>query len=463
MNLKELQSLLAKGETPNVEFSVSVDADSVAKTICAFLNSTGGGRLFLGVDDGGQIVGIPNAIAVAAALPSDLASRISPRSVWTIDQISTGDQDVIVVEVPTGQDKPYVVRGAIYLRRKTQTVAANRNEITALIRRRTEASYRWERQPALGADRLDLDDELVRQTMQRARESQRWSGTENDVDRFLNDLGLSQDGKITNACFLLYGKIPTRLLPQARVRVLVLPGGKTADRYSVDRVFESCLLRTAKELPEGLNLYIGGVESRFPADNWVRSDKSLYPASALREGVMNALIHRDYASDAAITISIDPMSLKISNPGSLPDELKLSDLKKDHPSVPRNPDIAHVCFLHGLIEKVGRGTQRIVMDCKEAKLPAPKWHTTPFETTLTLFTPGEGSSGSAETLNERQKRILSVLQERGQLTSTEIAAAIGAGVTERTIRTDLQTLHDRGILTRKGKGRATVLTVTNPK
>ena len=458
MNLKELQSILSKGETPTVEFSLTVDADSIAKTVCAFLNGVGG-RLFLGVDDKGQIVGIPNATGMATALPADLSSTISPQSVWTIDQISAEDHDLLVLEVPAGQDKPYVVKGAIYLRRRAQTVAANRNEITALIRRRTESSHRWERQPALGADRLDLDDELVRQTMQRARESQRWNGTENDVDGFLNDLGLTQDGKVTNACFLLYGKNPTRILPQARVRVLVIPGGKTADHYSVDRVFESCLLRTAKELPEGLNLYIGGVASRFSADNWVRSDKSLYPASALREGVMNALIHRDYSSNAAITISIDRGSLKISNPGSLPDALKVSDLKRDHPSLPRNPDIAHVCFLHGLIEKVGRGTQRIVMDCKEAKLPAPKWHTTEFETTLSLFSPDGESSRSTEELNERQQRILSLLQERGRLTSTEVATAIGAGVTERTIRTDLQTLHDRGLLTRKGKGRATVLMV----
>jgi ATP-dependent DNA helicase RecG len=194
----------------------------------------------------------------------------------------------------------------------------------------------------------------------------------------------------------------------------------------------------------------------------MRSDKSLYPPSALREGVMNALIHRDYSSNAAITISIDRGSLKISNPGSLPDALKVSDLRRDHPSVPRNPDIAHVCFLHGLIEKVGRGTQRIVMDCQEAKLPAPKWHTTAFETTLTLFSPNGESSRSTEELNDRQQRILSLLQQRGQLTSTEVATAIGAGVTERTIRNDLQTLHDQGLLRRKGKGRATVLVAVKP-
>ena len=122
MNLKELQSILSKGETPTVEFSLTVDADSIAKTVCAFLNGVGG-RLFLGVDDKGQIVGIPNATGMATALPADLSSTISPQSVWTIDQISAEDHDLLVLEVPAGQDKPYVVKGAIYLRRRAQTVA----------------------------------------------------------------------------------------------------------------------------------------------------------------------------------------------------------------------------------------------------------------------------------------------------------------------------------------------------
>jgi len=456
MTHNELVSILAKGETATVEFSSIANIESAAKSVCAFLN-TSGGRLFLGVDDKGRILGIQNAMELVPSLHSELSSRISPRSAWTIDPISSPSGDVLLVEVPSGQDKPYVAMGAIYLRRRKHTVAANRDEISDLIQKRTESSHRWERQLALGADRLDLDDELVRETMAKATEAQRWKGIRDDIDGFLNDLGLAEEGKITNACLLLYGNTPSRVLPQARVRLLVLPGGKTADRYAVDRLFEASLLRIAKELPEALNLYIGGVESRFTAQDWVRSDKPLYPAAALREGLMNALIHRDYDSNAAITISIDPVSLKISNPGSLPDQLKPADLKRDHLSIPRNPDVAHVCFLHGLIEKIGRGTQRILTDCQELDLPQPKWQTSKHETNLTFFTRRGPDARSSEELNDRQKKILALLEQRGQLSSTEIVAALGAGVTDRTIRTDLQTLQDQGLLRRKGKGRATVL------
>ena len=456
MTPNELASILSKGETPTVEFLSTADIQLVAKTVCAFLNNNGG-RLFLGVNDKGRSVGIPNAMEVLPSLRSQLSSTISPKSAWTIDPVSSPDGDLLLVEVPAGQDKPYVAMGAIYLRRGEHTVAANRDDISALIQKRTESSHRWERQPALGADRFDLDEALIRETMSKAINSQRWKGAEDDIDRFLNDHGLTEDGKITNACLLLYGNTPTRVLPQARVRLLVLPGGKTADHYAVDRLFDACLIRNAKEIPEALNLYIGGVESRFRPEDWVRSDKPLYPSSALREGVMNAMIHRDYTSNAGITVSIDPDSLKISNPGSLPDQLKPADLKRDHLSIPRNPDVAHVCFLHGLIEKVGRGTQRILADCKASELPPPKWQTSKHETTLTLLTRGVSDVSSLEELNGRQQKILTLLRERGQATSSEVAAALGAAVTDRTIRTDLQTLQDRGLLRRKGKGRATVL------
>src|SRR5262249_1727329 len=152
---------------------------------------------------------------------------------------------------------------------------------------------RWERQIGVGADRGDLDNQLVLQTIRLASEAQRWQGSPDDIDGFLHSLGLWEHGSITNAALLLYGKQPARVLSQARVRVTAMPEGKTGDRYSVDRLFEDCLLRTVQQIQEMLAVQLGGVETRF-SGGWQRSENTLYPATALREGVMNALIHRDY-------------------------------------------------------------------------------------------------------------------------------------------------------------------------
>jgi ATP-dependent DNA helicase RecG len=286
-----------------------------------------------------------------------------------------------------------------------------------------------------------------------AVKSQRWQGSPNDIEGFLHALGLVSFGGVTNAALLLFGKQPSRLLPQARVRLLVLPEGKTGNQYSLDKTFDACVLQIAEQIPAALEAHAGGVASRFSEKNWQREDRSLYPITALREGVMNALVHRDYDANGSITISLLPEELQISNPGPLPNGLTPADLKRDHPSVPRNPDIAHVFFLRGLIEKIGRGTQRILEDCRKVGLRDPRWQSSGLETKLTFFAPATISR--AEDLNERQQQILNLLREKKQLRAGDVAVQLGGGVTDRTVRNDLQLLVDRGWLVRRGRGRST--------
>jgi ATP-dependent DNA helicase RecG len=301
-----------------------------------------------------------------------------------------------------------------------------------------------------------LDKQLIRETAKLAVKSQRWQGSPDDMSSFLHAFGLTENESVTNAGLVLFGKQPARILPQARVRLLVLPEGKTANHYSLDRTFEGSLLRIAEEIPQSLSSYTGGVTSVFSAEKWQREDRALYPMSALREGVMNALVHRDYSLSGTITISVQPESIEITSPGGLPNELKPADLKRNHLSVPRNPDIAHICFLYGLIEKIGRGTQRIVEDCRRSRLRDPKWQSSALATSLTFFAPSGGMQNlRKEDLNERQLQIMSALEEHEYIRAGDINRLFGGEVTDRTIRTDLQVLMEDGWLVRRGRGRST--------
>jgi ATP-dependent DNA helicase RecG len=453
MNKKDFQNIIAKGETEHIEFrSGGTQPEFIARAVCAFLNRHGG-RLFLGVGDQGQIVGVSDADSMAKRIDSQLPKMISPPALWTVEKMNVDGLNVIIIEVPEGLDKPYVTGGAIYFRRGTQVVPATRNEISELINKQIDESQRWERQIVVGAEREDLDDKLIKETATMAVKSERWQGSSEDIEGFLHALGLSAHGGVTNAALLLFGKQPSRLLPQARVRLLVMPEGKTGNRYSVDKTFDACLLRIAEQIPDALASHAGGVLSRFSQENWQREDHPLYPKTALREGVMNALVHRDYSLSGSVAISIYPDSLQITNPGSLAGGLTPADLKRDHPSVPRNPDIAHIFFLRGLIEKIGRGTQRIVEDCRTAGLHDPKWQSSELETRLTFFSPA--TSSRVEDLNERQQQILDLLREKKRLRTGDVAVQLAGGVTDRTVRNDLQTLVDGGWLIRRGRGRST--------
>jgi ATP-dependent DNA helicase RecG len=457
MKTADFLKLVAAGEGEGVEFELgNAASESVAKVVCAFLNHRGG-KVILGVDDNGRLVGVRDAKRVALQLQARLGSSITPSALWTVEGLEADGKEFIIVEVPEGMDKPYVANGAIYFSRSgKRVVPATRDEISRLIRQRYDASLRWERQIVVGASLDDLETPLIKETAQMALDAERWRGRPEDAAAFLHSLGLVENGGITNAALVLFGFEPTRWFPQARVQLLVLPNGKTADRHAVNRVFEKNLLRIAQQIPEALALYVGGVEAAFPNNNWQREERLLYPATALREGIMNALIHRDYSRNGAITVAVQPTGLKISNPGGLPGELKPSDLKRDHASVPRNPDIAHVCYLRKLIEKIGRGTQRIIEDCRAAKIKEPKWVSSLVETSLsfsasTVFP----KSSELEALSDRQRRILDMLKSKGSLKALGIAKLLGGAVTDRTIRNYLLALVERGWITKRGQGPST--------
>src|SRR5690606_26151867 len=142
-----------------------------------------------------------------------------------------------------------------------------------------------------------------------ASDAGRWSGDVSDPEAFLANHGLLESGRITNAAVVLFGKSPTRFLPQTRVRIVEMPEGKTGDEYDFDQMFDSCILRLVDEIEPVITARIGGVSSRFVDDSWERKDRILYPPKAIREAILNAIIHRDYRMSGSILISILPSVL----------------------------------------------------------------------------------------------------------------------------------------------------------
>ncbi len=124
--------------------------------------------------------------------------------------------------------------------------------------------------------------------------------------------------------------------------------------------------------------------------------------AALREGVMNALVHREYGLvSSALPIIIYNDKLEITNSGKSP--FKQSELKKNHLSMPYNPDIAHIVFLRGYIEKIGRGTLKILDTCKQAGIKSQVWEIGKQTVKLTFFSDvklGGAIEGATKGANE---------------------------------------------------------------
>ena len=326
--------------------------------------------MILGVDDNKNIVGIKNAEQFAVEIQNYLVSNIVPIAPISVLPISYKKKELILISVWEGAKKPYSFKQVIYNRVGSNTIVAKNTEILNLIENRKKADFNWERMPVLGAELEELDSYEIQRTIElvKKRDSQRTFINEED---FLIQQGLLVNGNITNACIVLFGKKPTRFIPQSKIRLTVYPDRNATNTFLEDRFFEGNIFSNITSVFTYLDaLYAKTIK----IEGLHRTEKKNYPEIALREGILNAIVHRDYNSaNGFLHISIFSDRTEISNYGSLPDGITVADLKKEHPSILRNPDIANICFVRQYIEMVGSGIIRILSECKKNGFKTPKW------------------------------------------------------------------------------------------
>jgi ATP-dependent DNA helicase RecG len=220
---------------------------------------------------------------------------------------------------------------------------------------------------------------------------------------------------------------------------------------------EGPAIRTLKDLVVMIQQRTG-FSGRFEKEKLERQDRPAYALFALREGLVNAIVHRDYTSVGGyVQIEVFPDRLTIRNPGQLPEGWTIDDLEKKHESHPANPDIARVFYLRGLMEQLGMGTQKLITACKELGARAPVWSTERGTVSLTLF--AAPTSKAVEQLTNRQERFLGTTKAGDEFKVMDYVDAVK--VSERQARRDLTDLENLGLVKRHGKGPATSYRRTN--
>jgi ATP-dependent DNA helicase RecG len=408
-----IKDILSKDESEQLEFKATVNADSIAMAVCGFLNGSGG-QLLVGVNDDRSIKGIDKAADQAISLEKYLVNAIVPPAPIMVIVEDYADYQLLLIEVSSGSRQPYIYKGSIYYRRGGRNVKASSDEISALIHQRQKDELHWERQSSPGAEIADLDkDEIKESIADLAKTGRGYVFADFEIVRYLIAQNLFQNENVTNAAIVLYGRSPAKFLPQCRVRISVFRN-KTADEFLHTIIFEDNLFLVFDQVTSFFDVNIS-TQSRFNEKEWKREDRT-FPRFALREALLNALVHRDYSNlSGSVAINFYEDRLEIVNYGMLPSELKVSDLKVNHFSLPRNPDIAQVCFLRGLIEKLGRGTIKILEDCKSKGLPMPSWSSTGGVTTVvfpgvTVVGRGDGLSDGR---NEGIKNLITQALDKG--------------------------------------------------
>jgi len=463
MNPEELKEVLSLGETRSVEFKAHCqNANIIGQVVCSFLN-TEGGYVVCGVDDMGNPIGIDAPENAAINLEQALRDTISPRSLISVQVQTVEGEALLVVEVPAGKDLPYAFRDVIYIREGQRIRKADIETIRDMVLRKQVEPERWERRFSSANLEHDIDLSEIQSTVTAVRQARRtyFRNDKNPV-MVLEDLSVAKYGRLTNGGDVLFGKNPALRSPQIRVRAVRFSQDEDSDTYHDMKSFEGPLVSVLEQVFDFIIRNTPTV-SRFLKDKLQRQDEALYPADAIREGLVNAFAHRDYADfSGGIAVHIYPTRLEIWNSGSLPDGVTPETLSSGHLSVLRNPDIAHVLYLRGLMEKLGRGSVLILRSCKEQGLPDPKWISGENRgVTLTFFATEVTTEVTTEvmrTLNALKGEMARrELQERLGLKNDEhfrkayLLPALEAGCIEMTIPDKPQSRMQKYRMTQKGQ------------
>lgn len=459
-----IEQLLLQPESKTLEFKQDLSSlVPILKTIVAFAN-TAGGTLVIGLSSKGELKGVDNILREEERLANAIADNILPLIVPEIEMTTYQEKSLLIVKVAYW-------KGPFYLRKEGQelgtyvrvgsTSRPTSPEVLRELKRSSVApSFDQEILHHLTIESLDFT------------KIEHYFGLVGKVVSHdnLRSMGvLASDG---NGCvpsvggLILFGKpaIRQQVLPDARVRCARFLGRDKAnilDQLEVDGTIVDAVEAVAKFISRNSRL-----TSVF--DSWQRTDIPEFPPKAVREVLINALVHCDYSiMGSHIQIAIFDDRLEIQSPGMLPFGFTLEDLKSGVSHV-RNRVIVRVFHELKFMEQWGSGYKRVVEDCHAGNYPyeLPKWEELGTVVRVT-FTPHKKAEmmfheemakyhvPALRDLLPRQLAVLEAFREDYFVSFRELSKRLPQ-IPSRTLHHDLAHLRDNGWVSSKGKGRALV-------
>jgi len=428
-------------ESLKIEFKREY-TEEVKKTVIAFAN-TDGGEIRIGVDDDGTVVGVADVDSVMLKVTNSVRDSIKPDvTMFLLCELREVDgKSIVVVDVQRGTARPYYLAGkgvrpeGVFVRQGASTIPATESAILKMIRETSGDSYETAR---------SLIQELTFQSAERAfREEKIRFGAEQK--RTLGLIG--EDGSFSNLALLLSDQC------LHTVRLAVFEG--VSKRVFKDRSeFSGSLLQQLEAIYDSLDR-INRTRAEF--SGLKRADIRDYPPEALREALLNAIVHRDYSYSASTLVSVFDDRIEFVSLGGLPKGIGYSDMMLGV-SVLRNGRLAEIFYRLRLIEAFGTGMPKI-MECYrgyEAQ-PGIELSDNAFKITLpnvnfrSSRTPGEDALPDAET------RVLKYMAGRSATSRKEIESALGLSQSS-AIRV-LNGLVERNLVQKTGRGKNTAYSV----
>ena len=458
MDLDEIRQLVEAGESETVEFKKSTaELPRCGQTLCAFLNGSGG-RVVIGVTPKGGPVGQQVSDATLRDI-ADMLRQFEPPAPVVIERVSLAKgREILVLETRRDAGNlPFTFDGRPYQRVGSTTSVMPQETYHHLLLERVHSRRRWENAPADGVAVDDLDHEEILRTVRLGVGVGRLpEASARDVTDVLERLGLRQQGQLLNAAVVLFGTHFLPYYPQCQLRLARFKGidkSEFLDQRQIEGhafgLLAEAMLFLRRHLP---------VAGRILPGLFEREDEPLFPVAALREALVNALCHRDYThAGGAVSLAIYDDRLEVWSDGTLPFGLAVEDLKRDHPSRPRDPLIADVFYRRGLVERWGRGTQKIVELCVKAGHPEPEFVEQAGAVAVHFLPSGYiAPHRVTHDLTDRQREILSIIAGGRSLPLRTIMSRLSDPPASATVRDALYHLKRLGLVCSTGHGRGAV-------
>ena len=426
-------------EQQNIEYKSSWH-DDYLKWIGGFANAQGG-RIYIGKDNDGATVGLDDYQSLMDEIPNKIKNNLGITA--EVNLLQEGCKYCIEISIQP-YSAPISLRGRYYYRCgsvKQELTGIALNEF--LLKR---AGQTWDNVIEPRATFADIDEKSVKAYLVISKEKGRLPDVEGLTTLEIFDkLRLTENGQLKRAAIILFGKDPCRFYPNVFVKIGRFAKDDADLRFQ--EVEEGNIIVLLRNVLEQLNhkFLIRNIEF----EGMYRIEKNEYPVPALREMLLNSLIHRQYMGSFT-QIRVYDDKINIWNDGSLPESISLESLRRSHPSKPRNLLIADVCFKGGLIDAWGRGTLRIIDACKEAGLPEPELIEQDGGFLVTLFKNNLSEEQLKKLgLNERQIKAVEYVMNNNNITTSAYTEIFNVSV--RTARKDLTILVDVQIFKRIGE------------
>lgn len=447
----KVQTIFKEKEDVELKTSLSL-MNEIIESVSGFAN-TRGGKILVGVDNGGKVIGVQIGKGTLETLANRIAQNTDPKIHPRLSVEKIDGKEIVIIEVKESLDKLVLAFGRPFKRVGKATVKMSKDEYERLILEKHKEKFQFDKQACEEAKLKDLDQRKIK-TYLKLRQKNRNVSPEikMPLNQFLSNLKAISDKKPTNAGILFFGKKPLHFISQAQLRLVRIKGikiyGNILDRLDCDGTLWEMVDQAEDFLRKSIRLLGFRTEESFR-----REDRFEYPIRALREAIINGLIHRDYFSLADVRVFIFDDRVEIVSPGPFPQGV--SPKKPEHKPV--NKILSSLMYDIGYIEKYGSGIYLENELCLKNKNPKPVYEIDPVQTKVIFksqvkdITVIEIDETIMSQLNERQKKAVAYVKEKGSIKREEYIKI--NNISHTIASKELKNLTKKNIFKTTGKGK----------